>query len=152
MRRERELELAWKTVSNIKWCYLGESGNQDLKWPYLAEILDAVAEIFVIISATLFVFATGRKIRVSVVQFHPRHIKFIIFPILAIRLCPPERELPLANPMGKLDAGQCNGRTPERLKTSHRGASAFGRSMSLLNKIVKVLAGRYRNFGSLKQL
>jgi hypothetical protein len=25
----------------------------------------------------------------------------------------PERELPLANPVGKLDAGQCDGRTPE---------------------------------------
>jgi hypothetical protein len=35
--------------------------------------------------------------------------------------------------MGKLDAGQCNGRTPESLEASHRGASAFDRSMILLN-------------------
>ena len=27
--------------------------------------------------------------------------------------------------MGKLDAGQCNGRTPERLEASHRRASAL---------------------------
>jgi hypothetical protein len=46
----------------------------------------------------------------------------------------PERELPLANPMGKLDSGQCNGRTPERLEASHRGASAFDRSMILLKR------------------
>jgi hypothetical protein len=47
--------------------------------------------------------------------------------------------------MGKLDAGQCNGRTPERLKTFHGGASAFDRSMILLNKIVKVLATPHLN-------
>jgi hypothetical protein len=35
--------------------------------------------------------------------------------------------------MGKLDAGQCNGCTPEGLEASHRGASAFDRSMILLN-------------------
>jgi hypothetical protein len=35
--------------------------------------------------------------------------------------------------MGKFDAGQGNGRTPERLEASHhRGASAFDRSMILL--------------------
>jgi hypothetical protein len=35
--------------------------------------------------------------------------------------------------MGKLDTGQSNGRTPERLEASHhRGASAFDRSMILL--------------------
>jgi hypothetical protein len=45
----------------------------------------------------------------------------------------PERELSLADPMGKLDAGQCNGRGPERLKVSHRGAAAFDRSMILLD-------------------
>jgi hypothetical protein len=50
-----------------------------------------------------------------------------------------EGELPLANPMGKLDAGQCNGRTPEGLETSHRGTSAFDRPMILLNEIVEVL-------------
>ena len=42
--------------------------------------------------------------------------------------------------MGKLDSGQCNGRTPERLEASHRGASAFDRSMILLNEIGEVLA------------
>jgi hypothetical protein len=35
--------------------------------------------------------------------------------------------------MGKLDAGQRDGRTPERLEASHRGASAFDRSMILLD-------------------
>jgi hypothetical protein len=47
--------------------------------------------------------------------------------------------------MGKLDAGQCNGRTPERLKTSHGGASAFDRSMILFNKIIKVLVPSHLN-------
>jgi hypothetical protein len=47
--------------------------------------------------------------------------------------------------MGKLDAGQCNGRTPERLEASHRGASAFDRSMILLNQIVEVLATPHLN-------
>ena len=42
--------------------------------------------------------------------------------------------------MGKRDAGQCNGRTPEGLEASHRSASAFDRSMILLNKVVEVLA------------
>jgi hypothetical protein len=42
--------------------------------------------------------------------------------------------------MGKLDTGQGNGRTPERLEaSSHRRASAFDRSMILLNEIVEVL-------------
>src|ERR1700692_3140218 len=40
---------------------------------------------------------------------------------------PPQRELPLSNPMGKLDSGQRNRCTPERLEASHRGASAFDR-------------------------
>src|SRR6266851_7653414 len=57
----------------------------------------------------------------------------------------PERELPLANPMGKLDAGQCNGCTPEGLEASHRGASAFDRPMILLNEIVEVLATPHLN-------
>jgi hypothetical protein len=42
--------------------------------------------------------------------------------------------------MGKLDADQGNGRTPERLEASHGRASAFDRSMILLNEIVEVLA------------
>jgi hypothetical protein len=41
--------------------------------------------------------------------------------------------------MGKLDAGQRNGRTAERLEASQRGASAFDRSMILLNQIIQVL-------------
>jgi len=41
--------------------------------------------------------------------------------------------------MGKLDAG--NARTPEKLEATHnRGASAFNRSMILLNEIVERLA------------
>jgi hypothetical protein len=41
--------------------------------------------------------------------------------------------------MGKFDAGQGNGRASERLEASHhRGASAFDRSMILLNEIVEV--------------
>jgi hypothetical protein len=47
--------------------------------------------------------------------------------------------------MGKLDAGQCYGRTPERLEASHRGASAFDRPMILLNEIVEVLATSHLN-------
>src|ERR1700736_6592663 len=65
---------------------------------------------------------------------------------------PAERELPLANPMGKLDAGQGNGRTPERLEASHGGASAFDRSMILLNEIVKVLATPHLNVLPLRVL
>jgi hypothetical protein len=43
--------------------------------------------------------------------------------------------------MGKFDAGQGNGRTPERLEASHhRSAWTFDRSMILLNEIVEVLA------------
>jgi hypothetical protein len=49
----------------------------------------------------------------------------------------PERELPLANPMGKLDAGQCYRSTPERLEASHRGATAFDRPMILLKRLLR---------------
>jgi hypothetical protein len=35
--------------------------------------------------------------------------------------------------MEKLDSGQCNGRTSERLEASHRGASTFHGSAILLN-------------------
>jgi hypothetical protein len=54
--------------------------------------------------------------------------------------------------MGKLDSGQCNGRTPERLEASHRGASAFDRSMILLNEIVEVLATPHLNILPLRIL
>ena len=37
----------------------------------------------------------------------------------------PQRELPLSNSMGQLDADQGNSRSPERLEASHRDASAF---------------------------
>jgi hypothetical protein len=47
--------------------------------------------------------------------------------------------------MGKLDARQSNGRAPERLEASHRGTSAFDRSMILLDQIVEVLATPYLN-------
>ena len=65
----------------------------------------------------------------------------------------PERELSLAYPVGKFDAGQGNGRTPERLEASHhRGASAFDRSMILLNEIVEVLATPHLNVLPLRVL
>jgi hypothetical protein len=60
--------------------------------------------------------------------------------------------LPLANPMRKLDAGQGNGRTPERLEAAHGGASAFDRSMILLNEIAKVLATPHLNVFPLRIL
>ncbi len=41
----------------------------------------------------------------------------------------PQRELPLADPMSKFDAGQGDGRTPEGLEAAHPGASAFDCSM-----------------------
>jgi hypothetical protein len=48
--------------------------------------------------------------------------------------------------MGKLDTGQGNGRTPERLEASyHRGASALDRSMMLLYDIVEVLVTSHFN-------
>jgi hypothetical protein len=48
--------------------------------------------------------------------------------------------------MGKLDAGQCNGRTAERLEAPpNRGAAAFNRSMILLNEIVEVPATPHLN-------
>jgi hypothetical protein len=55
--------------------------------------------------------------------------------------------------MGKLDTGQGNGRTPERLEASyHRGASAFERSMILLNEIVEVLITSHLNILPLRIL
>ena len=53
--------------------------------------------------------------------------------------------MPFANPMGKLDSGKCNGRTPERLDACHRGAPAFDRPMILLDKIVEVLTTPHLN-------
>jgi hypothetical protein len=50
--------------------------------------------------------------------------------------------------MGKLDAGECNRRTPERLEASHRGASEFDRSMILLNEIVEILAEPQKQLNS----
>ncbi len=52
--------------------------------------------------------------------------------------------------MGKLNAGQCNGRTPESLEASHGSASAFDRSMILLDPIlpgraIDVIAARDPN-------
>src|SRR5450631_2739298 len=48
--------------------------------------------------------------------------------------------------MGKLKTGQGNGRTPEGLEaSSHRGTSAFDRSMILLNDIVEVLITSHLN-------
>jgi hypothetical protein len=54
--------------------------------------------------------------------------------------------------MGKLDAGQFNRRTLERLEASHGGASAFDRSMILLDEIVEVLATPYANLLPLRIL
>ena len=39
----------------------------------------------------------------------------------------------------------CNGRTPEGLEASYRGASAFDRSVILLNEIIEVLATPHLN-------
>jgi hypothetical protein len=59
----------------------------------------------------------------------------------------------LAYPMSKFDAGQGNGRTPERLEASnHRGASAFDRSMILLYEIVEVLITSHLNILPLRIL
>jgi hypothetical protein len=55
--------------------------------------------------------------------------------------------------MGHFDTGQGNGRTLERLEASyHRGASAFDRSMILLNKIVEVLITSHDNILPLRIL
>jgi hypothetical protein len=55
--------------------------------------------------------------------------------------------------MGEFDAGQGNGRTPESLEASHhRGASAFDRSMILLNEIVEVLIASHLNILPLRIL
>jgi hypothetical protein len=55
--------------------------------------------------------------------------------------------------MGKFDAGQGSGRASERLETSHhRGASAFDRSMILLNEIVEVLVTSHLNILPLRIL
>jgi hypothetical protein len=47
-------KISWSAVannaSNTKWRYI--SGNQDLNFPYLAEMLDVVTTIFAVISAT----------------------------------------------------------------------------------------------------
>jgi hypothetical protein len=61
--------------------------------------------------------------------------------------------LSFAYPTGKFDAGQGNGRTPERLEASHhRGASTFDRSMILLNEIVEVLITSHLNILPLRIL
>jgi hypothetical protein len=54
--------------------------------------------------------------------------------------------------MGKLDAGQCNGRSTERLEACHRGAPAFDRPMILFNEIVEVLATPHLNVLPLRVL
>jgi hypothetical protein len=54
--------------------------------------------------------------------------------------------------MGKLDAGQRNRCTPERLETSHRGASAFDRPVILLNEVIEVLATPHLNILPLRIL
>jgi hypothetical protein len=54
--------------------------------------------------------------------------------------------------MGKLDAGQGNGRTPEGLEASHGGASAFDRPMILLNEIIQVLTTPHLNVLPLRVL
>jgi hypothetical protein len=55
--------------------------------------------------------------------------------------------------MGKLDTGQGNGRTPERLKApNHRGAAAFDRSMILLDEIIEVRVTSHLNILRLRIL
>jgi hypothetical protein len=64
-----------------------------------------------------------------------------------------ERELSLAYPMGKFDARQGNGRSPERLEASYpHGATAFDRSMILLYESVEVLVTSHLNILSLRIL
>jgi len=46
-----------------------------------------------------------------------------------------ERELPLTNPMGKLDAGHVMAALAERLEACHRGAPAFDRPVILLMRL-----------------
>ena len=53
--------------------------------------------------------------------------------------------MPLANAMGKLDTSQRDGRTREGLEASHRGASAFDRSVILLDEIIEVSATPHLN-------
>ncbi len=55
--------------------------------------------------------------------------------------------------MGKLDTGQGNGRTPERLEAPHhRAASAFNRSMILLDEIIEVRVTSHLNIFPLRIL
>jgi len=54
--------------------------------------------------------------------------------------------------MGKLDAGQGNRCTPERLEASHGSASTFNRSMILLDEIIEVLATPHLNILPLRIL
>ena len=55
--------------------------------------------------------------------------------------------------MGKFDTGPGNGRTREGLEAPHhRGASAFDRSMILLNDIVEVLVTSHLNILPLRIL
>ena len=55
--------------------------------------------------------------------------------------------------MRKLDSGQGNGPTPERLESPyHRGASAFDRAMILLDDIIEVLVASHLNILPLRIL
>src|ERR1022692_4514872 len=51
-----------------------------------------------------------------------------------------KRELPLANSMDKLDAGDRDGCVRERLEPSHRRTASLDGSMILLDDVVQVLA------------
>jgi len=54
--------------------------------------------------------------------------------------------------MSKLDAGQGNTRSPERLEASHRDASALDCSMILLNEIIEVLVSPHEGILPLRIL
>lgn len=56
-----------------------------------------------------------------------------------------KRELALADPMGQLEAGQRDGRRPERLEPEHGLASALNGAMDLLDDVVEVRTVAHQN-------
>jgi hypothetical protein len=59
-----------------------------------------------------------------------------------------ERELPLANAMGKLDAGDRDGRVRKRLEPGQRRAASLYGAMVLLDEVVEILCDT-RSLGKL---
>jgi hypothetical protein len=52
---------------------------------------------------------------------------------------PAERELPLANAVGQLDAGDRDGGIGERFEPGHRRTASLDRAVVLLNEVVEIL-------------